>query len=191
MNRDDVKQILQTVAGRVEGTLSKSEYDDNKDEQHPSSSTISYHFQWNEIKKEAGLDIHIASTKSLSAERTIHILQTVAQRVDSHLTVERYNAHRDNSHPSASRIERRIGWNTAKQKADLEIAESPRESMSRSQAKAALVEVSSSVDGSLTVEAYEDNRDPEQPHGYAIANKYGWNDLKDEIEIPTDARGSG
>lgn len=191
MDREEIISILRTADKAVDGILTKRKYDDYRSENQPASSTISYHIQWNDIKREADLAISPASGDVLSETDAVEALTIVNQRVDGTLTFEKYNEYRDATHPSAGRISEHIGWNTAKRSANLELANDPREQLEKNQAKAALRAVAPPIDGPLTVEAYEDHRNEDQPHGVAIARKYGWNNLKAEIGLETDARGSG
>lgn len=188
MNRQDVIEILRTVAARVDGSLSKRTYDAERDEEHPAATTIQKRYGWNAIKDDADLAT-ATSPGSISKEDALAVLKTVAQRVGGPLTIEQYNDHRDPTHPAAKTLTRHGGWNALKDEAGLETTAAPRTPLSKTEALTALTTVAQRVEGTLTVEQYETHRDDDHPHGVAIAESFGWNAIKEEADLAISTRG--
>lgn len=195
---EDYINALQKVADRVDGSsMSIRNYKGNRDVSDPSVDAITdYYGRWNTAKEAAGLPTVTQrgevgpppNTRTKAQAKAA--LQTVAERVDGVLTEKQYRDRRDPDHPSATTIQREFeGWNNAKVAAGLETNE-PAHQQPRDDHLDALREVADRVDGILSFEKYENNRDQTHPASSTIQQNLGWNEAKEEAGLEISHRGS-
>lgn len=106
----------------------------------------------------------------------------VDSRQRGHLSQTKYEALRDEHHPSVDEIVAVAGersWSDMKISAGVDVY--PHESvasLSIDEASRAVMEVSERVEGELTLSEYDRHRDDEHPHGSTIARTFGWTAVK-------------
>lgn len=176
---DDIEDALRTVADRVEGVLERRQYDEHRDDDHPSGQTIWNRVGWDAAKRAVGLETH-----SIYREDAVAAVRAVAGRVDGPLTMRAYDAERDESHPTANAISRKWGWNDVKESAGLETTPAARDlTVSREEVREAVREVAERTDRPLTSTLYESLRADSQPASSTVSRKYGWDAVRRDLGL--------
>jgi hypothetical protein len=120
-SRQEILDAIRTVDERVgDQLLSKRTYDKHRDDSHPAGETITNRFRWTDIKADARVDTQ-PRTDDLTEAAALDALREVAERVDETLTMDWYDAARDDAHPNSRSIAAKFGWNDSKAKVGLEV----------------------------------------------------------------------
>jgi hypothetical protein len=119
-SKTEMLSAIREVDERVEGPLTRSEYDEYRDSDHPSYSTIVRRYGWNSLKREIDLDLARRRGETVTEEDAITSVREVNRHVDGRLTQAVYDEHRDIDHPPSGTIASLYGWNDLKERAGLE-----------------------------------------------------------------------
>jgi hypothetical protein len=120
-SRQEILDAIRTVDERIgDQLLSKRTYDKHRDDSHPAGETITNRFRWTDIKADARVDTQ-PRTDDLTEAAALDALREVAERVDETLTMDWYDAARDDAHPNSRSIAAKFGWNDSKAKVGLEV----------------------------------------------------------------------
>lgn len=121
---EECLRALRQAATETDGTgLSANEYESWAGDDVPSRSTISRQLGWSNAKQQAGIGKADSGGKR-TVEDCVEAVQRVAARSDEdNIASDEYDRLADEDDPSASVIQKRVGWNAAKQQAGLPGAE--------------------------------------------------------------------
>lgn len=195
---DKCIDVVQTVAEKIDGEPSWSDYDQNAPDDAPGPGGIAHAFgTWYRAKQASDVVIHTPDSDKnrkpssqtppkYSREDCIDAIQTAATQTDGKLTTKKYQATKSDDAPSISPIKRVFGtWTEAVDAAGLE--QNPYTQWTPSELINLLQHYHTETDGKLTLETYqrisEENDPSVRPFRRAFET---WTNALDRADLPHD-----